>query len=382
MELVPCSFSDLGCDIDVCRGELEKHVEMGVARHMALLAKSHTKLQAERKVLSKQAEFKTEELTTLKAEHRELKEEHAKLKADLVALRTQEQAARAKQRADLVALQNEEVVVHAKLRADLVTLKTQGQAERAKLKADHKKSDTSIADVSKRLERLKILYTTQVDAIGSILQDAFDKQQSCDPTAARIYTVLREKSNLFPGDSLYLGFTENNVKCGHHYIVLSQGPKFKLEWKLVELGVGEAGFAIACATRLFRFSTQQCYTFELSLILMGQDFTYTASDQNLDVALHLDGDKSVLCVCCIKQKSNGHLIGTLPLKCSKLPELLRLQIVPHDIEHCECLCHYACEDADHQHQCFGCTNLCTATCHICYYCGEYYQGEIIESEID
>ena len=88
LELVPCSFSGLGCKTKVCRKDLKEHIDSsGMSHHMDLLAKSHMTMQAEYAML--QIEHATqnnvctslqEEYITLKAEHQQLLREHSTLK--------------------------------------------------------------------------------------------------------------------------------------------------------------------------------------------------------------------------------------------------------------------------------------------------------------
>ncbi len=66
-EFVPCLYRELGCKVEVCRKDLEKHMESNVLHHMTELAKSHL---------------------SLKAEHVKLQEEHAALKNDYAAVKS------------------------------------------------------------------------------------------------------------------------------------------------------------------------------------------------------------------------------------------------------------------------------------------------------
>ena len=81
LELVPCSFSGLGCKTKVCRKDLKEHIDSsGLSHHMDLLAKSHMKMQAEHESLQI-------EHITLQAEHQQLLIEHTTLKDTCNSLR-------------------------------------------------------------------------------------------------------------------------------------------------------------------------------------------------------------------------------------------------------------------------------------------------------
>ena len=72
LELVLCPFHQLGCEAEVYRKDLAKHVDTSALQHMTVLAKSHMSLSEQHAVLK-------EEHATLKEEHATLKEEHVKL---------------------------------------------------------------------------------------------------------------------------------------------------------------------------------------------------------------------------------------------------------------------------------------------------------------
>ena len=381
-EPVLCPFSSLGCKAKVCRGDLQSHVETGVSQHMTMLMKSHAALQAEHVAL------KTGELASLKAEHAKLETdhatletEHASLKGDLVALKTQHAEELATLKIEHATLNSE----HAALKDGCVM-----KSEYTVLKSDH-------ATLQMEHEALKKSHYAKLEAVGSVLRN------TPDPVIAKLYTVLVDITTLTFRDSLSLGFAEDSATSGHHYIVLSQDApkhqyKFKLKWKLVE--VEQRGIA----TRLLGWSSRQSYRFEVNFLLVVQDiYPALTADTKFDIAFRLDdGVKSSLKVCCTKPGvSDGSVIGKLAVNCLKMPQLLKMQFLPHDLEQCSCLCHHDCMKCGlrcndntsfhvcchcgnmcHRHHCFQCSSLCTETHHSCSHCGEYYLRDTVESVID
>ena len=69
MEVVPCLYSELGCDAHIFRKDMEKHIASSAFQHMMVLAKSHLTLKAEHR--------------QLELEHKKLQEEHKKGHSDL-----------------------------------------------------------------------------------------------------------------------------------------------------------------------------------------------------------------------------------------------------------------------------------------------------------
>ena len=81
LEPVPCPFRGLGCKTKVCRKDLDKHIETSTPQHMAMLAESHTVLQAEHTAL--QAGY-----AAIQAGHAKLQVEHAELQNELDATKS------------------------------------------------------------------------------------------------------------------------------------------------------------------------------------------------------------------------------------------------------------------------------------------------------
>ena len=87
LELVPCSFSGLGCKTKVCRKDLKEHINSGgLSHHMDLLAMSHMTMQAkhaalqiEHTTLNRVCTSLQKEYITLQMKHQELLKEHTTL---------------------------------------------------------------------------------------------------------------------------------------------------------------------------------------------------------------------------------------------------------------------------------------------------------------
>ena len=75
-EIVPCSFSKLGCAAKVCRKDLERHCESNLLQHVNLLAKSHKTLQTEHRALAAEHGTLQKEFKTLQPEHQKLLSQH------------------------------------------------------------------------------------------------------------------------------------------------------------------------------------------------------------------------------------------------------------------------------------------------------------------
>ena len=258
LELIPCSFSGLGCKTKVCRKDLKEHIDSsGLSHHMDLLAMSHMTMQAEHAAL--QIEHTTlndvctslqKEYTTLQAEHQELLIEHTTLKGTCNSLRKDHvtlQTAHTSLQNACAFLDREQLA----LIADHNTLKGTCKSELAALQRSHGQLQNEYTALSAALEddfmhslqpttketapvltRAKLPETTsKLNTASSVTELPRQTQGSTSTLAIRNMSKepLSNTSKQALGNTFYIPIGQDGIN-GNHKIVL-RNITLKLEWE-------------------------------------------------------------------------------------------------------------------------------------------------------